>query len=151
MSHFVFFSVQQIILLFHCVVRNNTTEYPKTAVIAEIRSQDTKWEKKYDHISTIIREFGWLPIEKMLQLRDVIMVFKILNGLAASYPEPMLVKHFNIDSQSTRQKNHLHTKFRRTSTAQRSFFCYAIVSWNKLKEDTKNSMNIDLFKQHARK
>ena len=45
MSHFVFFSVQQIILLFHCVVRNNTTEYPETAVLAEIRNQDTKWEK----------------------------------------------------------------------------------------------------------
>ena len=110
------------------MVRNNTTEYPKTAVIAEIHSQDSKWEKKYDHISTIIREFGW--IEKMLQLRDVIMVFKILNGLAASYPEPMLVKHFNIDSQNSRQKNHLDTTFRRTSTAQRSFFCYAIVKYH---------------------
>ena len=82
MSHFVFFSVQQIILLFHCEVSNNPTEYPETAVIAEIRSQDTKWEKKYDHISTTIRELGWLPIEKMLQLRDVIMVFKILNPLS---------------------------------------------------------------------
>ena len=82
----------------------------------------------------------------MLQLRDVIMVFKILNGLAASYLEPVLVKRFNIQSQNSRQKNHLDTTFRRTSTAQRSFFCYAIVSWNKLKKDTKNSMNIDLFK-----
>ena len=85
----------------------------------------------------------------MLQLRDIIMVFKILNGLAASYLEPMLVKHFNIHSQNSRQKNHLDTTFRRTSTAPRSFFCYAIVSWTKLKENTKNSMNIDLFKQHA--
>ena len=64
------------------MVRNNTTKYPKTAVIAEIRSQDTKWEKKYDHISTTIRELGWLPIEKILQLRDVTMVFKILNPLS---------------------------------------------------------------------
>ena len=77
------------------------------------------------------------------------MVFKILNGLAASYLEPMLVKHFNIHSQNSRQKNHLDTTFRRTYSTETSFFFHAIVSWNKLKEDTKNSMNIDLFKQHA--
>ena len=57
------------------MVSNNSTEYPETAVIAEFRSQDTKWKKKYDHISTTNRELGWLPIEKMLQLRDVIMFF----------------------------------------------------------------------------
>ena len=108
-------------------------------------------EKKYDHISTTIREFGWLPIEKMLQIRDVTMVFKILNGLTTSYLKPMLVKRFNIHSQNSRQKNHLENTFRRTSTTQRSFFFYAVVSWNKLKEDTKNSMNIDLFKQHGRR
>ena len=42
-------------------------------------------KRKDDHISTTIRELGWLPIKNMLQLRDVTMVFNILNGLAASY------------------------------------------------------------------
>ena len=41
-------------------------------------------KREDDHISTTIRELGWLPIKNMLQLRDVTMVFKILNGLAAS-------------------------------------------------------------------
>ena len=62
-----------------------------------------------------------------------------------------MVKHFNIHSQNSRQRNHFDTTFRRTSTAQRSFFFHAFVSSNKLKEDTKNSMNIDLFKPRARR
>lgn len=32
-GHLEFLIVQQIILLFYCVVRNNTTEYPETAAI----------------------------------------------------------------------------------------------------------------------
>ena len=40
----------------------------------------------------------------MLQLREVTMVFEILNGLAASYLE-----RFKIQSQTTRQENHLDT------------------------------------------
>ena len=38
--------VQQIILLFQCVVRNNTTECPETAAITEFCHQDTNWKKK---------------------------------------------------------------------------------------------------------
>ena len=38
--------VQQIILLFQCVVRNNTTECQETAAITEFRYQDTNWKKK---------------------------------------------------------------------------------------------------------
>ena len=33
-------------LLFHCVVRNNTTEYPETAAITEFNLQNTNWKKK---------------------------------------------------------------------------------------------------------
>ena len=38
--------VQQIILLFQCLVRNNTTECPETAAITEFCYQDTNWKKK---------------------------------------------------------------------------------------------------------
>ena len=85
-------------------------------------------KREDDHISTTIRELGWLPIKNMLQLRDVTMVFNILNGLAASYLEPMFVTRSNIHSQNSRQKNHLDTTFRRTSTTQRSCFFRAGIS-----------------------
>jgi hypothetical protein len=36
-------------------------------------------------------------------------------------------------------------------TGQRSFFDHAIISWNKLSEETNNSTNINSFKRSARK
>ena len=41
--------------------------------------------KKYDHVSPALKELGWLSIERLLQLRDVTMVFKCVNNLAPIY------------------------------------------------------------------
>ena len=37
--------------------------------------------KKFDHITPVLHELGWLTIEELLRLRDVTMIFKCLNGL----------------------------------------------------------------------
>ena len=37
--------------------------------------------KKFDHITPVLHELGWLTIEEPLRLRDVTMIFKCLNGL----------------------------------------------------------------------
>ena len=42
-------------------------------------------KKRYNHISEPIKNLGWLPINEMLQLRDVTMIYKCLNGLAPNY------------------------------------------------------------------
>ena len=41
--------------------------------------------KKFDHITLVLHELGWLTIEELLRLRDVTMIFKCPNGLAPSY------------------------------------------------------------------
>ena len=38
--------------------------------------------KKFDHITPVLHELGWLTIEEPLRLSDVTMIFKCLNGLA---------------------------------------------------------------------
>jgi len=45
--------------------------------------------KKFDHISPILNELGWLTIEKLLNLRDVIMIYKCINeGGIGVYEKP---------------------------------------------------------------
>ena len=77
----------------------------------------------------------------MLQPRDVTMVFKFL---IASL-QVTLSQYLMSTVTKPDRKNHLGTTFRRTSTAQRTFFFRAIGSWNKLNEETKNSVNIFFF------
>ena len=64
--------------------------------------------KKFDHITPVIRELGWLTIEELLRLRDVTMIFKCLNGLVPSYwVTTKLVKRADTHSYCTGQSNHL--------------------------------------------
>ena len=37
--------------------------------------------KKFDHITPVLHELGWLTIEESLRLRDVTMIIKCLSGL----------------------------------------------------------------------
>ena len=48
--------------------------------------------KKFDQITPVLHELGWLTIEELLCLRDVTMIFKFLNGLVPSYLSTKFVK-----------------------------------------------------------
>ena len=41
--------------------------------------------KKFDDITPVLHELGWLTIEGLLSLHDVTMIFQCLNGLVPSY------------------------------------------------------------------
>ena len=41
--------------------------------------------KKRDHITSIFRIMGWLPVKKHLLYRDLVMTYKCVNGLAPKY------------------------------------------------------------------
>ena len=51
-----------------------------------------------------LKNLGWLPINEMLQLRDVTMVYKCLNGLAPNYLQSKLVKRCRIHRYNTRRE-----------------------------------------------
>ena len=61
--------------------------------------------KKFDHITPVLHELGWLTIEELLCLRDVTMIFKCLNGLVPSYFSTKFVKRSETYSYCTRQNN----------------------------------------------
>ena len=41
--------------------------------------------RKYDHVTPILQQLAWLPVECMLKLRDAVMTFKCMKGLAPPY------------------------------------------------------------------
>ena len=106
--------------------------------------------KKFDHISPILNELGWLTIEELLNLRDVIMIYKCINGLAPNYLSSKLYKRSDTHAYNTRLKEHFSLPLCRTSIAQRNFYYRALKSWNKLSVATRNSSSLAQFKRSAR-
>ena len=81
---------------------------------------------------------------------DVNMVCKCLHGLAPNYLETKLVKRFYTHCYTT-QMNSIKITFKRTSTAQTSFFDHSISLWNDLGNYIKSSSNVISFKRFTRR
>ena len=104
--------------------------------------------KKFDHISPVLRALCWPSIKNQLLVRDLTMLYKMVNGLAPPYLEVYVNKRSAIHSYNTRSRDNLVVPFCRTASAQRSFSYRAITAWNSLRsEETKNSATLSVFKR----
>ena len=67
--------------------------------------------KKFDYISPVLRTLCWPSIRNHLLVRDVTMLYKIVNGLAPPYLECYVNKRSAIHSYNTRSWDNLVVPF----------------------------------------
>ena len=72
----------------------------------------------------ILKDIGWLPVQEHLVHRDLVMIYKCMNGLAPTY-------------RVTRNNEALHIPLCSTTTRQRSFRYRAVGLWNSLNDNLK--------------
>ena len=63
--------------------------------------------KKYDHISLLLKELNWLPVEKLIYLRSATLAFKCITGSAPDY----LTSKFTNDLTSVGEKIETHNRY----------------------------------------
>lgn len=49
--------------------------------------------RKYDHISPVLHQLHWLPVDKRIIYKILLMVFKCLHNLAPSYLSNLIIKY----------------------------------------------------------
>ena len=102
--------------------------------------------RKYEHITPMLKELHWLPVAKQLEVRDILMAFKCIKGLAP----PSLCNKFStrrqMHTRNTRNKDKLHIPSFRSATGQRSFSYRAVQLWNDLPESLANIESFNVFK-----
>ena len=66
---------------------SNTSEgnIEKIQLVQNYAARIISGEKKFDHISPTISALGWLPIKEHLLYRDILLMFKCVNGQAPLY------------------------------------------------------------------
>ena len=57
--------------------------------------------KKYDHVTTLLKNLSWLPVKDQLYYRQAIMAFKCMTGHTPEY----LTSHFFTSEQEYRTSN----------------------------------------------
>ena len=127
-------------MLYCSTVWSNTSlgNLNKLQSIQNFASKIVTNSKKYDHVTPLLRQLNWLPVKQMLYLKDAVMTYKCVNGLAPLYLSVKLTKRSNIHSRNTRKRDSLNTPLFRTTAGQRTFQYRAANIWNNLDSQMKN-------------
>ena len=106
---------------------------------------------KFERITPILKDLRWLPVTMQLHIRDAVMTFKCVNGLAPSYLCEKLNKRQQISGCITRQSNDFQIPKCRTATGQKSFVYRSVSIWNSLCPLAKQLSSVEHFKHYLKK
>ena len=103
---------------------------------------------RYDHISPVLRQLHWLPVEKRTVFKLLLHTFKALHGMAPSYLADIL--HAVRPERSLRSADDgLRLVVPRTKTlwGNRSFAAAAPKLWNSLPKNVRGAETLLTFKK----
>ena len=104
-----------------------------------------------DHITPVLKELHWLPIERCLQYKVLLYTYKALHDISPSYLTDLLVPYQPTRSLRSEKKSILQVPCTRTLTyGDRSFRKSAPVLWNSLPEPVKSSTSVAIFKKRLK-
>jgi len=98
--------------------------------------------RKYDHITPVMRELHWLPVQQRIRFKTAVLVFKCLHGLAPAY----LSEYCKLTTGRS-VRSHLRSANacllsvprRRTTYGDRSFAVSGPLAWNSLPVELRSS------------
>ena len=106
--------------------------------------------RKYDHVTPALKSLKWIPVKSNLYLRDSVMAYKCMTGLAPNYLCNQFISRGSISGRVTRNSQQLNIPLCKTATGQKSFY-YRIVSlWNAICPKIKLSPSVSSFKRNLK-
>ena len=103
--------------------------------------------KRFDHITPIMFQLHWLPLNYRIHFKILLLVFKCLNGLAPTYLSDLLHYHNSPRLLRSSFQNLLAVPKSRLKTyGDRAFSVVAPRLWNKLPLELRSVTSVDQFK-----
>ena len=107
--------------------------------------------QRRDHITPVLVELHWLPVEQRLAYKILLYTFKATKGDAPSYIGDLLEVHQPTRNLRSNARSLLVVPKTRTVTyGDRSFSSAAANLWNDIPESMKNANSIDIFKRQLK-
>lgn len=136
--------------LFYCsTVWCNTsdTNIKKLQKVQNFAARIVTRTRKFDHITPVLHQLKWLPIQQQLLYRDALMTYKSVYGLAPTYLCTKLSKRMETHDRFTRNRDSLNIPLYRSASGQRSFKYRAAKLWNDMDQLLKEIPNYFTFKR----
>lgn len=146
-------AVQSLVLsiLNYCILIWGTTNSTQVAKIQKLQNFAAKvangGAKKYDHVTPILNDLGWLRMTQKHELDICTTTFKILTGFYPTWFKTFSTVRDTIGHNKTRQRNNLYVPKTKTLTGERSLEISGPSLWNKLPPHVTKSATLTTFKK----
>ena len=108
-------------------------------------------KRKYDHITPVLKELHWLPIEYRIKFKLCIFAYRHFEGTLPSYLSSVLITYNPSRSLRSSSEKLLRTPRVDLKTAGERSFRYAVpVAWNSLPNTLRNMSSLAQFKSNLK-
>ena len=102
---------------------------------------------KYEHITPSLHKLHWLPVEKRIVFKILVITFKVLANSSPKYLSDILVK-YQPKRVLRSQSNNLLVEYKTNSKYGKCVFRNCAPSlWNSLPQDMRNVQSLSVFKR----
>ena len=105
------------------------------------------YTSKYDHITPVLAELHWLPVEKRIILKILLLTYKALHSQAPTYISELMVPYKPVrtlrSSSALFLKQH---KYNFENYGYHQFQVSAPCLWNSLPKSIKSTSSVNCFK-----
>ena len=107
---------------------------------------------KFAHITPVMRDLHWLPVDKRIEFKVLLLCYKCVNGLAPPYLSDLLSKYVPTRSLRSADKDLLvvPSSCRLKTFGDRAFTQAAPRLWNELPREIRQSESADIFKKRLK-
>ena len=108
-------------------------------------------QPKFAHVTPILKELHWFPIEQRVGFKVLLLAYKGLNGLAPKYISNMLVRYTPCWVLRSSDRHLLNVpKTNKKTYGDRAFSAAAPRLWNSWPLDLKISPSVSIFKSRLK-
>ena len=105
---------------------------------------------RHEHITPVLENLHWLPVQQRIMFKVVLFVFKCLNGLAPPYLAELITVKENSCNCELRSDGCLQEKKTNNKFGDRAFSICGPVLWNRLPKCMKEINSLDKFKKELK-
>ncbi len=103
--------------------------------------------KMYEHITPVLASLHWLPVRFRIEFKMLLIVFKILHGLAPAYLSELLHVHTPVEELRSSNQVLLDVpRARLKNKGDRAFSVVASNLWNSLPVHIRTAQSVGIFK-----
>ena len=104
------------------------------------------FSERLAHTEPLFLQLNILPIDKLIQDRAGLLMYKMYNGLHPPTITNMYIKNSDVHNHNIRHKNYLHVSMAHSDLYATSFYCSSILIWNEIMNKIEVSISFPQFK-----